>query len=179
MGFTRRCFTSGKVFFERGASAFVSKQNQAEKQLAQKVALRSEVEPEARCCPNYWKSAKKKSPDGCWVDQPIEIRWLILLPIGKTRADVASRRCSPGYVRVNTIGGKPGGQPNIHNDSGSWTGKKQPLLYALQHPDVGYRRLTYMMLDADVVAVSQSSTYRVLKCAFCHWPKVLKKRQRI
>ena len=28
-----------KVFFERGASAFVSKQNQAEKQLAQKVAV--------------------------------------------------------------------------------------------------------------------------------------------
>jgi transposase InsO family protein len=37
--------------------------------------------------------------------------------------------------------------------------------YRLQHPDEGYRRLTYMMLDADVVAVSSSSVYRVLKCA--------------
>ena len=32
-----------------------------------------------------------------------------------------------------------------------------------QHPLEGYRRLTYMMLDRDVVAVSPSSTYRVLK----------------
>ena len=29
----------------------------------------------------------------------------------------------------------------------------------------GYRRLTFMMLDRDVVAVSPSSTYRVLKAA--------------
>ena len=33
------------------------------------------------------------------------------------------------------------------------------------HPLEGYRRLTYMMLDADVVAVSASSVYRVLKAA--------------
>ena len=33
------------------------------------------------------------------------------------------------------------------------------------HADEGYRRLTYMMLDADVVAVSPSSVYRVLKAA--------------
>jgi putative transposase len=37
--------------------------------------------------------------------------------------------------------------------------------YAQKHPDDGYRRLTYMMLDADVVAVSPSSVYRVLKTA--------------
>ena len=34
-----------------------------------------------------------------------------------------------------------------------------------EHPDEGYRRLTYMMLDADVVAASPSSVYRVLKQA--------------
>lgn len=34
-----------------------------------------------------------------------------------------------------------------------------------KHRDDGYRRLTYMMLDLDVVAVSPSSTYRVLKDA--------------
>jgi putative transposase len=33
------------------------------------------------------------------------------------------------------------------------------------HPLEGYRRLTFMMLDADVVAVSPSSVYRVLKDA--------------
>jgi len=35
----------------------------------------------------------------------------------------------------------------------------------LVHNRDGYRRLTYMMLDEDVVAVSSSTTYRVLKDA--------------
>src|SRR6476659_6908264 len=34
-----------------------------------------------------------------------------------------------------------------------------------QFPLEGYRRLTFMMLDRDIVAVSPSSTYRVLKGA--------------
>ena len=34
-----------------------------------------------------------------------------------------------------------------------------------EHPKVGYRQLCYMMLDANVVAVSPSSVYRVLKAA--------------
>jgi len=34
-----------------------------------------------------------------------------------------------------------------------------------KHPLEGYRRLTFMMLDEDIVAVSPSSTYRVLKAA--------------
>jgi putative transposase len=39
------------------------------------------------------------------------------------------------------------------------------ISYAVDHPLEGYRRLTYMMLDADVVACSPSSLYRVLKGA--------------
>ena len=39
------------------------------------------------------------------------------------------------------------------------------LDYHERHPLEGYRRLTFMMLDEDVVAVSPSSTYRVLKDA--------------
>ena len=35
--------------------------------------------------------------------------------------------------------------------------------YYQANPDEGYRRLTFMMLDEDVVAVSPSSVYRVLK----------------
>lgn len=34
-----------------------------------------------------------------------------------------------------------------------------------EHPDEGYRRLTYMMIDADIMAASPSSVYRVLKQA--------------
>jgi transposase InsO family protein len=36
------------------------------------------------------------------------------------------------------------------------------VAYFKDHPDEGYRRLTYMMIDADIVAVSPSSVYRVL-----------------
>ena len=42
--------------------------------------------------------------------------------------------------------------------------EKQKILdFHERHPLNGYRRLTFMMLDEDVVAVSPSSTYRVLK----------------
>ena len=37
--------------------------------------------------------------------------------------------------------------------------------YAREHPGEGYRRLTYMMMDADRVAASPASVYRVLKDA--------------
>jgi transposase InsO family protein len=52
--------------------------------------------------------------------------------------------------------------------------------FARKHPLEGYRRLTFMMLDDDVVAVSPTSTYRVLKAAdlLCPWnPKPTKKGQ--
>jgi hypothetical protein len=39
------------------------------------------------------------------------------------------------------------------------------LDYHDRHPLEGYRSLTFMMLDDDVVAVSPSSVYRVLKAA--------------
>jgi putative transposase len=43
--------------------------------------------------------------------------------------------------------------------------KRAILDFELGHPLEGYRRLAFMMLDADVVAVSPSSVYRVLKDA--------------
>ena len=43
--------------------------------------------------------------------------------------------------------------------------KQAIVAYHHEHPLEGYRRLTYMMLDADVVAVSPSSVYRVLRHA--------------
>jgi len=63
------------------------------------------------------------------------------------------------------------GQRNQHNASlprGQWLEQweKEAILdYYDQHSQEGYRRLSYMMLDADVVAVSPSSVYRVLKRA--------------
>lgn len=63
------------------------------------------------------------------------------------------------------------GKTNEHNHwipRDFWLGEweKQTIVnYFLDHPGQGYRRLTYMMLDADIVAVSPSSTYRVLRQA--------------
>ena len=63
------------------------------------------------------------------------------------------------------------GQVNEHN---AWVPRdhwledweKQAIIaYHYEHPLDGYRLLTYMMMDADIVAVSPASTYRVLKTA--------------
>lgn len=71
------------------------------------------------------------------------------------------------------------GQSNQHNGQvprtfwlEEWE-KEEILGFYCEHPEEGYRRLTYMMLDADVVAVSPSSVYRVLKQAdlLTRWAK--------
>jgi len=48
--------------------------------------------------------------------------------------------------------------------------------YARTHIGEGYRRLTYMMIDANIAAVSPSTTYRILKSAglLNRWNKVKK-----
>jgi len=35
--------------------------------------------------------------------------------------------------------------------------------FALRHPKTGYRKLSYMMLDQDIVAACESAVYRVLR----------------
>jgi transposase InsO family protein len=54
------------------------------------------------------------------------------------------------------------------------------VAFHAQHPLEGYRRLTYMLMDADLVAVSPATVYRVLKQAGCfaRWnrPESLKGR---
>ena len=63
------------------------------------------------------------------------------------------------------------GQVNEHNawiprDHWLEDWEKQAIVaYHHDNPLEGYRRLTYMMMDADIVAVSPSSVYRVLKKA--------------
>jgi putative transposase len=63
------------------------------------------------------------------------------------------------------------GQLNKHNGSlprnhwiVSWE-REAIIQYAKDHLGEGYRRLTYMMIDEDVAAVSPATTYRVLKQA--------------
>ena len=43
--------------------------------------------------------------------------------------------------------------------------KEKICVFAREHPLEGYRRLTFMMLDANQVACSPASVYRVLKKA--------------
>jgi transposase InsO family protein len=63
------------------------------------------------------------------------------------------------------------GKPNEHNgliprDHWLLDWEKVAICnYHHEHPLAGYRRLTFMMLDCDLVAVSPSSVYRVLKKA--------------
>jgi len=69
------------------------------------------------------------------------------------------------------------GQPNKHNghivrDHWILPWERGAIIgYYRRHPDEGYRRLTYMMIDEDIVYVSPSTTYRVLKEAglLCRW----------
>ncbi len=65
--------------------------------------------------------------------------------------------------RRGTPDGHNGAQPR-HFWLLDWE-REAILDFALAHPLEGYRRLAYRMLDADVVAVSPSSVYRVLKGA--------------
>jgi len=61
------------------------------------------------------------------------------------------------YGRVNTHNGW------IPRDFWLTEAERQAIIaYWHDHPLDGYRRLTYMMMDADVVAVSPATTYRVL-----------------
>jgi putative transposase len=63
------------------------------------------------------------------------------------------------------------GKVNEHNawiPRDSWLAdweKRAIMAYYHDHPLEGYRRLTYMMMDDDIVAVSPSSVYRVLTTA--------------
>ena len=43
--------------------------------------------------------------------------------------------------------------------------KQAIIAFHLKNPPEGYRRLTFMMLDADIVAVSPASVWRVLSRA--------------
>jgi transposase InsO family protein len=45
--------------------------------------------------------------------------------------------------------------------------KQAILAFYAEHPLEGYRRLTYMLMDADVVAASPATVYRVLQAAGC------------
>lgn len=76
------------------------------------------------------------------------------------------------------------GKVNEHNawvprDAWLTPAERQAILnYYRDHPLEGYRRLTYMMMDEDIVAVSPSSVYRVLSRAgvLSKWDRAVSKK---
>jgi len=74
------------------------------------------------------------------------------------------------------------GLPNNHNGiipKNNWAlvwEEMAVIWYAFDHPGEGYRRLTYMMIDDNVVALSPSAVYRILKRAglLSKWNKIKK-----
>ena len=111
---------------------------------------------------------------GSWVEQGIRDQIVDFMRYWSPRAGIATRRM------VNWLGISESkyyswqeryGQANGHNAAvprEAWlTGweKAAILAYQADHPEEGYRRLAYMMLDDELVAVSPSSVYRVLKAA--------------
>ena len=78
--------------------------------------------------------------------------------IGITRSKFYDWRCRYGKVNEHNRW--------IPRDFWLTEAEKQAILaYYHDHPLEGYRRLCYMMIDADLVAVSPSSVYRVLRDA--------------
>ena len=78
--------------------------------------------------------------------------------IGITRSKFYDWRCRYGRVNEHNRW--------IPRDFWLTEAEKQAILdYYYDHPLEGCRRLCYMMIDADIVAVSPSSVYRVLKNA--------------
>lgn len=83
-------------------------------------------------------------------------RFITWLGISWTKFDIWRKR----YGKANEH------NANVPRDHWLEDWEKQTILrYHWEHPLEGYRRLTFMMLDADVVAVSPTSVYRVLKQA--------------
>ncbi len=89
------------------------------------------------------------------TDHPV--RWVL------DRLGIAAgqfRRWTTRYGQANTHNGL------ISRDHWLTPAERQAILaYHAAHPIEGYRRLAYMMIDADVVAVSPATVYRVLRAA--------------
>ena len=70
------------------------------------------------------------------------------------------------FYRWAKSDGKQEGSGNRRIPKSHWLlpwEKEAIIAYKRKHPEVGYRRLAYMMLDEGVVAVTPSSVYRVLQ----------------
>ena len=84
------------------------------------------------------------------------------LPVGVSLDIIGLPRAT--YFRWLKTGGKEKRKEN-KTPKGHWLldwEAERIIAFKREHPEIGYRRLAWMMIDADIVAVSPTSVYRVL-----------------
>jgi transposase InsO family protein/predicted RNA-binding Zn-ribbon protein involved in translation (DUF1610 family) len=111
---------------------------------------------------------------GCWVPHDTRDTVVDFVRTWSDKTDIPVCRFLP-WIGIGTSKfhdwKQRFGKVNEHNawvprDHWLTDDEKQAICtFARAHPLEGYRRLTFMMLDADVVACSPTSVYRVLKHA--------------
>ena len=174
-----------KEFFENGAAAFVvhrqTPQNRRRSQGPQNRCLGGEASTEERSLGGSdagVRPTKKRTwgaLKGVWVPHDTRDRIVDFVNRWSSKTGIAVF-CLLLWLGLGTSKWhdwkKRYGKVNEHN---AWipahdhwlegTEKQAILEFHDRYPLEGYRRLTFMMLDADVVAASPSSVYRVLKAA--------------
>ena len=167
-----------KEFFENGAAAFEQKarpNHSAEQEriayLEKKIQTKDEVLAELMAEHVALKKDAWGTLTGVWVphdtrDQIVDFvrRWSEKTEIGAGRfigwLDITASKFYDWRERYGKVNEHNGWVPR---DFWLEDWEKQAIIgFHLKNPLEGYRRLTFMMLDADIVAVSPSSVWRVL-----------------
>jgi len=167
-----------KEFFENGTAAFQSKarpNHSAEQEridyLEKKIQTKDEVLAELMAEHVALKKNAWGTLTGVWVphdtrDQIVDFirRWSEKTEIGAWRfigwLDITASKFYDWRERYGNVNEHNGWVPR---DFWLEDWEKQAIIgFHLKNPLEGYRRLTFMMLDADIAAVSPSSVWRVL-----------------
>lgn len=148
-----------------------SQDQQRIEKLEQKIQQKNEVLAELMGEHVALKKSSWGTLNGCWVEPDLRDEVVAFVRRWSERTGLAIDR----FLRwLNLSVGKyyewcrRTGKANRHNgkvprDFWLQEWEKQAILdFQVRFPVEGYRRLTYMMMDADVVAVSPSSVFRVL-----------------
>jgi transposase InsO family protein/transposase-like protein len=170
-----------KDFFENGAVAFQQKNrpnHQAEPDriefLEKKIQRKDEVLAELMAEHIALKKSLGGTLTGVWVPHDTRDQIVDFVRRWSEKTEI-SAGCFIGWLAVTASKfydwRERYGKVNEHNgwvprDFGLEAWEKQAIIdFHLKNPLEGYRRLAFMMLDADVVAVSPSSVWRVLQQA--------------
>ena len=169
-----------KTFFENGASAFESKRRTPSADQALIARLQGKLRHKGRGAGGDCRGdgALKKRTWGRltvkWVAHDIRDAVVDFMAYWSARTELPARRWL-GWLEFSPRKFERWqeryGKANEHNGLvprdhwlEEWE-KEAIVAFFARYPLEGYRRLAFMMLDADVVAVSPSSVYRVLRAA--------------